>query len=93
MPSSTKCLYKEGGSADEANANDSILVTRTSANATVRGTHWLAFGLTIEAAIVFEIRVVKVSSAVIEKCAGSKDGSLVNCSMTVRCASFMLHEV
>ena len=37
MPSSTKCLYKEGGSADEANANDSILVTRTSANATVRG--------------------------------------------------------
>ena len=36
MPSSTKCLYKEGGSADEANANDSILVTRTSANATAR---------------------------------------------------------
>ena len=38
-PSSTKCLYnyKEGGSADEANANDSILGTRTSANATVRG--------------------------------------------------------
>ena len=34
MPSSTKCLYKEGGSADDA--NDSILVTRTSDNATVR---------------------------------------------------------
>ena len=37
MPSSTKCSYKEGGSAEDANANDSTLVTRTSANATVRG--------------------------------------------------------
>ena len=37
MPSSTKCLYNEGGSADDANADDSICETRTSARATVRG--------------------------------------------------------